>query len=136
IVAAELHGLGLDYVENYPMKVGAVTIDDARAAAAKHVNPEDVVIVLVGKADVVAPQLEKVGVHAERISYTDPISAEARAKAHAARSAITQASPAELGKAKALIDRALQAVGGADKLKAIKDVVVTAKMTLPMGKAS
>src|SRR5207248_407010 len=96
LVAAELHGLGMDYVENYPLKVAAVNRDAARAAAAKHVDPDDLVIVLVGKADSVAPQLAKAGLTAERIAYTDPISARARQQARAARAAITQASPAEV----------------------------------------
>jgi len=116
--------------------VAAVTTADARAAASRRLDADNMVVVLVGRGDVVAPALAKVGLKAERVAYTDPISAATRKQASAARSSILAASPADVGKAKALIDQALRAAGGADKLKGVKDVTVTAKMSLGSQKVS
>src|SRR5262249_43058841 len=53
LVAAELHGLSLDYVENFPLKIAAVTPAETRAAAQKHLDADNVVLVMVGRGQVV-----------------------------------------------------------------------------------
>jgi zinc protease len=40
-------GLPLTYIDDFPVKVGAVTVKDVRAAFAKHVKPENLVTVVV-----------------------------------------------------------------------------------------
>ena len=133
LVAAELHGLGLDYVENWPLKVAAVTPQEVRAAAAKHFDADGGVLVMVGKADVVAPQLAKASLKAEITSFLAPISASLRKKEGAAAVAVANASAADVARARAIVGDALKAAGGAEKLKGIKDAVVSTKIKVTMG---
>jgi zinc protease len=133
LVAAELHGLGIDYVENWPLKVAAVTPAEVRAAAAKHFDPENGVLVLVGKGEAVAPQLAKANLKAEVASYLAPISSSQRKKEGAAAAAVANAPAADVARARVILGDALKAAGGADKLKAIKDATVSAKMKVTMG---
>ncbi|MDI6746295.1 MAG: pitrilysin family protein [Rhodocyclaceae bacterium] len=41
------HGLPLDYLDQFPRKVGAITRDDVKAAFQRHVKPENLVTVIV-----------------------------------------------------------------------------------------
>jgi zinc protease len=75
IVAAELHGLGVDYVRDLAVRLGAVDVAAARAAAATYLHPDDLIVVIVGRAQVVAPLLDKAGVKYQRVGYHDPINA-------------------------------------------------------------
>jgi zinc protease len=79
ILAAQLHGLGVDYVRELAVRLGAVDLAAARSAAATYLHPDDLAVVIVGRGDTLAPQLEKAGVKFERIPYRAPISAAARA---------------------------------------------------------
>jgi zinc protease len=79
IVGAELHGLGVAYVEELAVRLGAVDVAAAKSAAASFLHPDDLTVVIVGRGQVVAPQLEKAGVKFERIGYRDAFSAAARA---------------------------------------------------------
>jgi zinc protease len=81
IVGAELHGLGVAYVEELAVRLAAVDASSARAAAASTLRPDDLTLVIVGNAGAVAPQLEKANVKFERISYRDPFSAAQRSAA-------------------------------------------------------
>jgi zinc protease len=80
ILAAELHGLGIAYVEELPVRLGQVDAGRARAAAARYLHPDDLTVVIVGSGAAVAPQLERAGVKFERIGYRDPISAAERTR--------------------------------------------------------
>ena len=79
IVAAELHGLGVDYVESLAVRLGSVEVATAKSAAAAYLHPDDLTVVIVGRGEAVAPQLDKAGVKYERIGYRDPFSPAARA---------------------------------------------------------
>ena len=93
IVAAELHGLGLSYVEELAVRLGAVDVAAARAAAAARLHPDDLSVVLVGRADVIEPQLRQARIAYERVDYRAPISSAAR------RAAATAAGAASAGHA-------------------------------------
>jgi zinc protease len=80
IVGAELHGLGIDYVRQLALRLAAVDDAQAKAAAADFLFPDTLVVVIVGKGDVVEPQLAKTGIRYERINFKDPISYAARAR--------------------------------------------------------
>lgn len=54
---ADLHGLGDDYLRNYVKNIMAVTPEDVRATAQKHLDPAKVSIAIVGDKKVVEPQL-------------------------------------------------------------------------------
>jgi zinc protease len=80
IVAAELHGLGLPYVRQFPVRMAAVSLPEARDAAANWLNPDNLWVVIVGRGAEVEPQIAKTGVPYERIDFKAPISYVARAK--------------------------------------------------------
>jgi hypothetical protein len=77
--------------------------------------------------------LAKAQLKAELVPYRAPISEQARKKGAAETMAIAGASAQEVGKAKALIESALRAAGGIEKIKGIKDVQVSSKMKVTMG---
>jgi zinc protease len=80
ILAAEFHGLGVDYVRDLAVRLGAVDVAAARAAGATYLHPDDLTVVIVGRGAVVGPQLDKAGVKYARIGYRDPFSATLPAK--------------------------------------------------------
>ncbi len=48
LTAVELYGLGLDYVDEYPRLINAVTREDVLRVARKYLDPEHYVLVVVG----------------------------------------------------------------------------------------
>jgi len=78
LVAADLHGLGVDYVRTLALRLAAVDRSGADAAASKWLHPDDLSIVIVGRADVVGPELQKAKLPFERVDSRAPISAAAR----------------------------------------------------------
>lgn len=131
LVTAELHGLPETFVRDYPVKVDAVTVEDAKAAAKAHLDPKNLMVVIVGKADEVGPQLEKAGIAFDRVGYTEPVSPlDRRSKKEQATAPL---DPAKAAAGKKLLDAALAAKGGAAKLGAVKDLVSTGKVKLSLG---
>jgi zinc protease len=49
LVALEFYGLGLDYIERYPVYINSVTKEEVRRVAMEHLDPEKLVIVVVGR---------------------------------------------------------------------------------------
>ncbi|MEO5768554.1 MAG: pitrilysin family protein [Polyangia bacterium] len=93
IVAAELHGLGASYVRELPVRLAAVDQAAARAAALSRLEPDNLAIVMVGRAAVIEPQLRQgrlpgvssgvPGLPFERVDFRAPISAAERKAAGA-----------------------------------------------------
>jgi len=81
LVAAEMHGLGAGYVRELPVRLAAVDQAAAKAAAGELLDPDRMLIVIVGKAAAIEPQLKAKGLAYEKINFKDPISAAARAAA-------------------------------------------------------
>ncbi|MDI6753479.1 MAG: pitrilysin family protein [Thermodesulfobacteriota bacterium] len=50
IIQAEVNGLGLEYLSVYPTKVSAMTLEEIGRSARKHLHPERMLIVIVGRA--------------------------------------------------------------------------------------
>jgi zinc protease len=80
IVGAELHGLDLDYVEKFSLKMAAVDEAQAKEAAGTLLDPDNVLVVVVGKGDAIEPQIAASGLRYERIGFKEPISRATRAK--------------------------------------------------------
>ncbi len=59
-----VQGLPDDELANYRAAIEAVGIDDVRTAAERHIDPDQLAVVLVGDADVVGPELAAAG-HAD-----------------------------------------------------------------------
>ena len=54
--------LPLDYYQTLGAKLNAVTLEQARAAAARHLNPKQMAIVLVGDRKAIEPSIRKLGI--------------------------------------------------------------------------
>jgi zinc protease len=139
VLSSELHGLGEDWVRNYPLRVDAVTLEQARAAARKHLDPQDLVVVIVGKADEIKPQLDLAGMKYQTIGWLEPISkaerdAKTKSKAGGAGpGANGPIDPKKTDAGKKLLDAALAAQGGEAKVKGLKTVRSTGKIRLHLG---
>lgn len=131
VLSAELHGLGEAYVREYPLRVAAVTLEEVKAAAARRLDWENVVIVVVGRAEEVAPQLRGAGLEFEVVGYLEPISKRDRDARKQALSG--PVDPKKAAEGKKLLDAALAAKGGAEKVKAIRDVVTRGAYSVSMG---
>jgi zinc protease len=80
IVGAELHGLGLAYVTQFAVRMAGVEEAQAKEAAGTLLDPDTVLVVVVGKGDVIEPEIKRTGLRYERINFKEPISHSARAK--------------------------------------------------------
>ncbi|MDD3581474.1 MAG: pitrilysin family protein [Desulfobacca sp.] len=61
LLQIDLHSLDLDYLKNYGENIQAVQLEHSRAAAAQHLHPEELVILVLGPAAVCRPDLEALG---------------------------------------------------------------------------
>ncbi len=122
LISAELHGFGLEYLQNFPIAVGNVDVASAKRAAGEILDPRDYVIVMVGAAKDLEPQLKKEGWRYEKVAFTDPISPETKAPE-------APVDAKALKAAHELVDQALAAKGGKAKLAALKALKMTAKGT-------
>lgn len=105
LLGAELHGFGTEYLQNYPIAVGQVTLQSAKQAAAEILDPHDYVIVMVGDAKDLEPELQAAGWRYEKVAYTDPITPPEQEPA-------APVDPKAEAAAKKLLDEALAAKGG------------------------
>ena len=126
LIGAELHGFGEQYLANYPIAVGKVDVASARTAAAEILDPKNYVIVMVGDAKDVEPQLKKAGWRYEKVAFTDVMTPP-----------ITEpAAPVDAKQAEAaakLLEDALAAKGGRKKLQAVKGFKLVADGTTQIG---
>jgi predicted Zn-dependent peptidase len=125
VVGAELHGFGQEYLTNYPAAVGQVTQDEAKRAAGEILDPKAYVMVLVGDAKDLEPQLKKEGWRYEKVAYTDPVTAPVVAPE-------TPVDPKAASAAHKLIDEALVVKGGKAKLAGLKALRMVATGTTTM----
>ncbi|MBP8809783.1 MAG: insulinase family protein [Kofleriaceae bacterium] len=131
LITADLHGLSEAYVANFPLLVGKVTRDEAAAAAAELLTPDNLAVVLVGDGDKLAPVLEAVGMRFERVEFTKPIGPQPGGGEPAA------VDPAKIAAGTKILDAAIAAKGARiTTLKALKmtasGTLVTQGQTLPV----
>jgi zinc protease len=115
LMGAELHNFGVEYLQNYPLQVGKVDSQSARRAAAAIIDPRNYVIVMVGDAKDLEPQLKKEGWHYEKMSFTDVISPEPKLPEGPVDAKTIVAT-------KKLLADAVVAKGGKARLDAIKTI--------------
>jgi predicted Zn-dependent peptidase len=104
-----------NFYETYLEKINAVTADDIQRVAQKYFSADNARIVIVGKALDVLPNLEKLPY---KINYFDK---EANATE---KPEMIKPIPAGVTK-QTVIDAYLNAIGGAEKLKALESTLVT-----------
>ena len=102
------YGLPLDYYQNYLKNIAAITPEDIKKAADKYILPDNSYVLVVGSADQIAKGLEKFG----PIKYYDTFGNII----DTAKSSI----PAGLTADK-ILDNYINAIGGKENLKKVKD---------------
>lgn len=107
-----------DYYKNYLKSIAAVTAADVQKAAQEYVTPEKANIVLVGEAKAFADQLGQFG----PVKYVDIYGNPTEAPA-------TKTVPADVT-AESVINNYLKAVGGKEKLEAVKDLSLKASASM------
>ena len=122
LVGAELHGFGKEYITNFALAVGKVDLASAKRAASEILDPRDYVVVLVGDAKDLEPQLKQEGWRYEKLAFADPITPELKQPE-------APVDPKTVASAKQLLIEALAAKGGKAKLAAVKALRVTATGT-------
>lgn len=118
LLAADLHDLDQAYVSQYPLEVNKVSQAQAKAAASRILGGNDAVLVIVGDAKIVGPQLQTAKLPYELIAHTQPISNwERQAKE---KDQQESSDPAKIVAAIKLLNEALAKKGGAKQLRAMK----------------
>ncbi|MCZ2147086.1 MAG: insulinase family protein [Bryobacterales bacterium] len=120
LMTYEYYGYPNDFIFQYQKAVAAVTKADVLRVAKEYLKPEDFVIVAVGKSEDFGTPLSALGLPVHNIDLTIP---EPKHEA-------VKADPASLAKGRQLLEGLQKAVGGADKLAAVKDYTHTAQVTL------
>ena len=133
VLSAVFFGLDLQELQTFRERVNAVTVDDVQRVARTYLHPDRLSIVLVGDASKFEKQLAGAGFDQfEKISVSDldlssPTLRRQRTGAGRILPAGFQAAKSGQGavatdEAKALIDRAVRAKGGLERLKTIRTV--------------
>jgi len=116
------YGLPADYYANYLKSLAAVTPEDITEMARKYIKPENCHVFVVGKADDVAENLaalspdQTINYYDVEGNYIDPAS-------------LKKALPEGLT-AETVVENYLAAIGGREKLEALKDVETNMKMSM------
>jgi zinc protease len=108
----QYYGYPKDFIFQYQKAIAGVTKADVLRVAQQYLQPKNLSYVAVGNPKDFGTPLASLGMKVQPIDLTIP-----EPKQQAA-----QADPASLGKGKALLQRVQQALGGADKLGAVKDL--------------
>jgi zinc protease len=108
----QYYGYPKDFIFQYQKAIAAVTKADVLRVAQQYFLPKNLSYVAVGNPKEFGTPLASLGMNVQPIDLTIP-----EPKQQAA-----QADPASLAKGRALLQRVQQALGGADKLAAVKDL--------------
>jgi zinc protease len=126
LVSYEYYGYPKDFIFQYQKAVEAVTKADVLRVAKEHLKPENFAYVLVGKPADFGTPLSSLGLPVTEIDLTIP---EPKREA-------TQATPETLQRGRQLLAKMAQAMGGADKLKSIRDLSRTVDVEINAGGAT
>jgi outer membrane lipoprotein-sorting protein len=119
-VQYEYYGYPRDFIFQYQKAIAAVTKADVLRVAQKYFKPLDLTYVAVGNPEGFGTPLSALSMKVEPIDLTIPEPKKETAKA----------DPASLEKGKELLQRVQQALGGADKLAAVKDLQYLANVEI------
>jgi len=116
----EFYGYPADFLDRYRSEIEKVTAEDVQRVAKKHVRPQDLAILVVGKAADFDKPLSTFGA-VTKVDITIPPPGGEK------KSAATDTSKSA---GKALLAKAVTAMGGAGKLAAVKDLTTKGKATV------
>jgi zinc protease len=120
----EYFGYPKDFIDRYQKGLEAVTRADVLRVARERVHPADLIIVAVGKTDEFGKSLATLGLPVSSIDLSIPDAKGPESKPDSA----PKSGPGDAAKARQLLQRAQQAVGGAEKLAAVKDMLEVADL--------
>jgi zinc protease len=120
LVQYEYYGYPRDFIFQYQKAIAAVTKADVLRVAQKYFKPQDLTYVAVGNPEGFGTPLSALSMKVEPIDLTIPEPKKETAKA----------DPASLEKGKELLQRVQQALGGADRLAAVKDLQYLANVEI------
>jgi zinc protease len=122
VMGAELHRFGQEYLTNYPIVIGSVDAAAAKRAASEILDPKAYIMVLVGDAKDLEPELKKAGWRYEKVAFTDPITAPMKLPD-------VVVDPKTAAAARKVVEEALAAKGGRAKLTGLKALKMMAAGT-------
>jgi zinc protease len=121
VMRYEYYGYPKDFLFQYQKAIAAVTRADVLRVAKERFLPENLAVVAVGNPKEFGKPLSALGkVEVLDLTIPEPKSDKPTAKA----------DPAAVERGRAMLKRAQQAMGGADKLAGVKDVTESAEMTM------
>lgn len=126
LLTAELHGFGREYVKNFPVAVGKVDLEYAKQTAAEILDPNAYVVVMVGDAKDLEPQLKAAGWKYQKVGFAEPVTAQVK-------EAAKPIDPKALAAAQQIVSDALTAKGGKAKLAGITGFKMTASGATTIG---
>ncbi len=114
------YNLPADYYNTYLERLDAVTVEDIQAAAQKYITPENAYIVVAGSKDEIADKLKRFDTDGE-IDFYDAFGTKVEQNTAALPEGIT---------GETVVASYIKAIGGADKLKAVKSVEQSMSMAI------
>ncbi len=119
VMRYEYFGYPKDFLFQYQKAITAVTREDVLRVAKERFLPENLAIVAVGNPKEFGKPLSTLG----KVNTIDLTIPEPKAEA-------PKANPETIAQARALLKRAQDAMGGAEKLAAVKDLTSSAEMAM------
>ncbi|MGK7396531.1 MAG: insulinase family protein [Candidatus Cyclobacteriaceae bacterium M3_2C_046] len=120
-INTQRYGLPEDYYTNYVKKVQAVSPEDVQQMAQKFILPGNMNIIAVGKASDIGDKLKRFG----ELKYYD-------VNGNTVKPPSVSELPADLT-ANQVLNNYIEALGGEDQIKAIEDVQISMKASIPQG---
>jgi zinc protease len=123
MIRYEYHGYPKDFIFQYQKAIAAVTKQDVLRVAKEYLKPAEFTIAAVGKPSDFGKPLADLGLAVNTIDLKIPEPKQERAPADAA----------SLERGRKLLAQAQQALGGVEKLAAVKDYTMTAEVEFSAG---
>ncbi|MDO9254638.1 MAG: insulinase family protein [Bacteroidales bacterium] len=121
-ISTARYNLPKDYYATYLTRLGALTSSDVQLIAQKYIRPDNSYLLVVGKAEEIAPKLKKFAKSGEVLYYDiDGKQYDPTKKLKPAPAGVT---------AEVVINNYITAIGGVKKLKKIKDATINAGATM------
>jgi zinc protease len=120
VMTQEYYGLPRGFAQEHQAAIMAVTRADVLRVAKQYLHPESMTTLVIGNPQMFATPLENLSPQINRLDLTLP----------EPKQSVTESTDASIAEGKRLLQRAAAAVGGADKLAAVKDYTITAEYQL------
>jgi zinc protease len=120
VMTQEYYGLARGFAQEHQAAITAVTRADVLRVAKQYLHPESMTTLVIGNPQMFATPLEKLSPQINRLDLTLP----------EPKKFVTESTDDSIAEGKRLLQRAAAAVGGADKLAAVKDYSITAEYQL------